>query len=158
MKNTDLAEFVFREATPDDIKEIQIIRNSVTENVLSNPDLVTDELCLEYLTARGKGWVCVGKVNILGFSIIDLRGRNVWALFVKPGHERKGIGRQLQNLMLDWYFSRTSERIWLSTDPHTRAEKFYRFSGWIDSGVRENGEIKFEMSFEDWNNKNSVDI
>ena len=34
-----------REANIDDMKQIQIVRNAVKENVLSNPDLVTDEDC-----------------------------------------------------------------------------------------------------------------
>ncbi len=46
---------IIREANTDDIKQIQIVRNSVTENTLSNPDLVTDEDCKEFIIVRGKG-------------------------------------------------------------------------------------------------------
>ena len=46
---------IFREANIDDIKQIQIVRNSVTENTLSNPELVTDKDCEEFITQRGKG-------------------------------------------------------------------------------------------------------
>ena len=46
-----------REAKIDDIKQIQIVRNSVTENTLSNPNLVTDIDCREFMFERGKGWV-----------------------------------------------------------------------------------------------------
>ena len=46
MKNLNYNELNFREATADDIAQIQIVRNSVKENILLNPDLVTDELCL----------------------------------------------------------------------------------------------------------------
>ena len=49
---------IFREAKIDDIKQIQIVRNSVKENTLSNPDLITDQDCEEFLFQRGKGWVC----------------------------------------------------------------------------------------------------
>ena len=49
---------IFREATIDDIKQIQVVRNSVKENTLSNPNLVTDKDCEEFLSIRGKGWVC----------------------------------------------------------------------------------------------------
>ncbi len=49
---------LFREATIDDIKQIQIVRHSVKENVLSNPLLVTAADCENFLTVRGKGWVC----------------------------------------------------------------------------------------------------
>lgn len=44
-----------REATINDINQIQIIRNSVKENILSNPNLVTDADCIEFITIRGKG-------------------------------------------------------------------------------------------------------
>ncbi|MCB0400204.1 MAG: GNAT family N-acetyltransferase, partial [Winogradskyella sp.] len=59
-------------------------------------------------------------------------------------------GRQLQKMMLDWYFSQTSDKIWLGTDPNTRAEYFYRKSGWKAVGTHGNGEIKFEMTHENW--------
>ena len=52
MKNLNYNELNFREATADDIAQIQIVRNSVKENILLNPDLVTDELCLEFITSR----------------------------------------------------------------------------------------------------------
>lgn len=45
---------IVREATTDDIKHIQIIRNAVKENTLSNPNLVTDATCEEYITVREK--------------------------------------------------------------------------------------------------------
>jgi len=44
-----------REVKIDAIKQIQILRNSVAENILSNPDLVTDEDFAEVITTRGKG-------------------------------------------------------------------------------------------------------
>ncbi len=44
---------IVREA--EDIKQIQIIRNVVKENTLSNPNLVTELDCKELITARGKG-------------------------------------------------------------------------------------------------------
>lgn len=150
MKNLSCKELNFREAKAEDISQIQLIRNSVKENILSNPDLVTDELCLELITKRGKGWVCEVDKLIVGFSIVDLKERNVWALFLNPNYENIGIGKQLQKIMLDWYFSQSSENIWLGTDPNTRAELFYRKSGWNEIGTHENGEIKFEMTQENW--------
>ena len=140
----------FREAKAADIKQIQVVRNSVTENTLSDPGLVTDKDCLEYITQRGKGWVCETEGQLVGFAIADLREHNIWALFVHPDFEKQGIGRQLHDLMLSWYFKQTSENIWLGTAPHTRAENFYRAQGWIETGTRGEGEIKFEMTLEQW--------
>lgn len=144
---------IFREAEINDIPQIQLVRHAVKENILSDPALVTDKDCAEYLTVRGKGWVCEVGGNIVGFSIADLKENNIWALFVHPAYEAKGIGKKLHKEMLDWYFRKTKEKVWLGTEPHSRAEKFYRMNGWKEAGVHGKGEIKFEMSFEDWNLK-----
>ena len=141
---------IIREATITDIKEIQIVRNAVKENMLSNPNLVTDEDCKVFLTERGKGWVCDIDSHIVGFSIADLRENNIWALFVHPAFEKKGIGKQLHDIMLDWYFSQTDKTVWLGTAPNTRAELFYRKAGWEEIGMHGKGEIKFEMPSHKW--------
>ena len=98
---------IFREAKIDDIKQIQIVRNAVKENTLSNPNLVTDEDCKEFITVRGKGWVCEIDNRIVGFAIADLKDNNIWALFLDPVFEKRGIGQQLHKIMLDWYFEQT---------------------------------------------------
>ena len=120
---------IFREATINDIQQIQKVRNSVKENVLSNPNFVTDKDCEVFIITRGKGWVCELEDDIVGFAIADLKENNIWALFVSPGYESKGIGRKLHDIMLDWYFDQTDRTLWLGTAPNTRAEKFYRVIG-----------------------------
>ena len=141
---------IFREATIHDIPQIQIVRHMVKENVLSNPALVTDQDCEEYLTVRGKGWVCEIGDTIVGFSIADLKDNNIWALFLRPEYEGRGIGKKLHAMMLQWYFSQTQKTVWLGTAPNTRAEKFYRKAGWKEVGTHGKGEIKFEMSYHTW--------
>ncbi len=145
---------IIREAKTEDIKQIQIVRNAVKENALSNPNFVTDKDCEEFISERGKGWVCEIENNIVGFSIVDLKENNIWALFVHPDYEKKGIGRLLHNIMLDWYFNQTKKNVWLGTAPNTRAEIFYRKSGWKEIGTHGNGEIKFEMTEEYWAKNN----
>src|SRR6478672_7168369 len=140
----------FREATPGDISQIQIVRHSVKENVLFNPALVTDEDCEEYIMVRGKGWVCELSEQIVAFAIADLVDHNIWALFVHPDHAGKGIGKRLHTIMLNWYFTQTSNKVWLSTAPGTKAEIFYRMNGWKDVGMTKSGEVKFEMANENW--------
>ena len=142
--------FTFREASAADIPQIQIVRHTVRENVLSNPALVTDKDCEEYLTERGKGWVCEADNKIVGFAIADLKDHNIWALFLRPEYEGKGIGRILHDTMLDWYFSQTREKVWLATSPGTRAEGFYTKAGWTKTGMTKHGEVRFEMTYEDW--------
>ena len=139
-----------REANIDDIKQIQVVRNAVKENTLSDPNLVTDEDCRIFITERGKGWVCEKERRIIGFSIADLKDENIWALFLLPEYEGRGIGRELHRLMLDWYFSHEKQQVWLSTSPGTRAEKFYRKAGWRAAGIYGKGEIKFELTRDEW--------
>lgn len=141
---------IYREALTSDIPQIQFVRNSVKENQLSDPLLVPDQDVEEYITNRGKGWVCEIDDKIVGFAIADLIDNNIWALFIHPGHEAKGIGKKLHRIMMDWYFLHTKETVWLGTEPNSRAEKFYRMQGWKEAGVHGKGEIKFEMDFKTW--------
>ncbi len=146
-------KMLIREATVHDIRQIQFVRHAVRENRLSDPALVTDEDCKEFITRRGKGWVCEINAEIIGFSIADLQDHNVWALFLRPEFEGRGIGRKLHDIMLDWYFKQTQKTIWLGTAPGTRAESFYRKAGWTQAGRHGQGEVKFEMTYQDWMNK-----
>ncbi|MGK0317795.1 MAG: GNAT superfamily N-acetyltransferase [Saprospiraceae bacterium] len=141
---------IYRDAIAADIKGIQIVRNAVTENPLSNPDLITDEDCLEFITKKGNGWICEIDSKVVGFSIVDLDNNNIWALFISPEFEKRGIGRQLHDMMLGWYFKQTKSTVWLGTSPKTRAETFYRKAGWTEVGIHGDGEVKFEMTYKDW--------
>lgn len=142
-----------REAELKDIPQIQLVRNSVKENTLSDPNLVTDQDCENFLFNRGKGWVYEDNDRIVGFGIVDMKEKSIWALFVHPEFENQGIGRKLHNTMLNWYFNQTNEKIWLSNSPSTRAEIFYRKSGWTENGVHGKNEIKFEMTYNHWKNR-----
>ncbi|MCD2424483.1 GNAT family N-acetyltransferase [Niabella pedocola] len=150
MNNKPLLTMI-REATINDIPQIQVVRNAVKENALSNPNLVTDQDCADFLTQRGKGWVYETNGRVVGFSIADLKAQHIWALFLHPEYEKKGIGKQLHDVMLDWYFMQTAQTVWLGTAPGTRAEAFYRKAGWTETGTHGKGEIRFEMTAEKWN-------
>lgn len=141
---------IFREANKSDIKQMQVVRQAVKENKLSDPALVPDDDVAEYITNRGKGWVCVIHSEVAGFAIVDLIDNNIWALFVHPDYEGKGIGKKLHNVMLNWYFEQTKQTVWLGTEPGTRAEKFYRKQGWKEAGTHGKGEVKFEMHKSEW--------
>lgn len=141
---------IIREAKPTDINPMHTVRVSVKENALSNPDLISEHDYEEFITRRGKGWVCEDNGQVVGFAIADLKENNIWALFIAPEFENKGIGKQLHNTMLDWYFSQTSNTLWLGTAPNTRAESFYKRMGWKEVGTHGKGEIKFEITLEDW--------
>ena len=141
---------IFREALVSDFTRLHEVRMAVRENKLSNPNLITEKDYADFISVRGKGWLCEVEDRVVGFSIVDLQEKNIWALFVLPEFEGKGIGKKLHDLMLDWYFSKTTENVWLGTSPDTRAEIFYRKNGWTAIGKRPNGELHFEMAFENW--------
>ena len=145
--------FSIREASEKDIDQIQVIRNLVKENVLPDPKLVSNEDCRIYLTKRGKGWVAESDDAIVGFAIADLKDNNIWALFIHPDHEKKGIGKKLHDTMLEWYFDSGKSWVWLSTGHGTRAEGFYESHNWTRTGETDDGEIKFEMTADQWRNK-----
>ncbi len=139
-----------RVAEVRDIFQIQVVRNLVNENRLSDPALVPDSDVENYITRRGKGWVCEMNDDVVGFAIADLVENNIWALFIHPDFERIGIGKKLLNEMMNWYFSKTDKTVWLGTAPGTRAEMFYRKAGWKEVGLHGKGEIKFEMTKDNW--------
>ena len=144
-----------RAAEVKDIPQIQVVRNLVKENRLSDPALVPDSDVEDYITRRGRGWVCEINGQIVGFAIADLVDNNIWALFIHPGFEKLGIGKKLHDEMMNWYFSETDKTVWLGTSPKTRAELFYRKAGWKEIGMHGKGEIKFEMTKDEWRSLNN---
>ena len=140
-----------RLATVADIPGMHRVRVSVLENRLSDPTLITPDDYRAMLTEHGRGWVAEVEGRIVGFAVADASRANVWALFVDPGAEGRGAGRRLHDAMMEWFFSAAGAgRVWLGTDPGTRAEGFYRAAGWRFAGMDPNGEVRFEMTREEW--------
>lgn len=136
---------MIRKAKVSDVPAMNHLRLQVRENVLSNPALVTEGMTREAITRKGRGWVFEENEQILGFSIGLEENRSIWALFVLPEQEGRGIGHQLLGAAVNWLWSRGVDRIWLVTDSGTRAERFYRDRDWQATGIHENGEIRFEL-------------
>ena len=138
---------MLRQAVFSDVSEIQRIRRSVRENRLVSTS-ISDRQVRESIEKTGRGWVIESEGQVVAFAIGNAANGNVWALFVHPDFEGRGFGRALQTAMLDWYF-RQKDYVWLGTAPGTRAEKFYRASGWREHGMHGN-EIKFSMNGKEW--------
>lgn len=119
------------------------IRLAVRENRLSGSAGV-DEGSYSPYVAAGAAWVAETEQGIAGFAAVDAGKREVWALFVAPDAEGKGIGRALELRLLAWAAAQRLERLRLATAPGSRAEFFYRKSGWKEDGRSEGGEILFE--------------
>jgi GNAT superfamily N-acetyltransferase len=118
---------------------------SVHENRLVSR-LITEDETIAAIEGSGQGWVVEENGEIVGLGIANRENRNIWALFVHPDHERQGHGRRLLDAMTDWLWERGCEPIWLSTDPGTRAEGFYKRAGWTATTKLPNGEVRFEKS------------
>lgn len=132
---------IFREATIEDIPALSEIRLSVRENVLSDPHKVTHEMYVAYLSESGKGWLCEVGGEAVGFSVASLADASIWALFVRPEYEGRGIGGSLLRLATDWLFEMGAPSITLSTDADTRADRFYEGQGWQRGEIRHGGEV-----------------
>ncbi len=139
-----------RVAEEDDIAAMHRIRLGVRENRLADPALVQPEHYRQMLRERGRGWVAEVDGCVVAFAVADRSRSNVWALFVVPAYEGLGLGRKLHDEMVAWLFAEGVERVWLTTTPGTRAERFYRAARWHYAGAAGNGEVRYEMAREAW--------
>lgn len=136
---------IFREATLKDISALSEVRLSVRENVLSDPNRITHEMYQTYLCEAGKGWLCEVDGEVVGFSVASLKDASIWALFVKPGHEGRGIGRKLLHLATEWLFDMGASSIVLSTEVGTRADVWYQRQGWTRGEIRPDAEVCYSL-------------
>ncbi len=135
----------FRSATSRDIDAIFVIRFAVKENVLSNPARVTREMCEDYLDKLGRGWVCEIDDRVAGFSYAASADHSIWALFVLPEFEGRGIGKRLLTLATDWLFANGATQVVLSTQANTRADRFYREQRWERGEMKDDLEVRYTL-------------
>jgi GNAT superfamily N-acetyltransferase len=132
-----------RKAVHADVQRIMQIRHAVRENRLGDPNAVTAADCTAFID-RAEIWVWAEDGAILGLAAGDPRAGSIFALFVDPAHEGRGIARALLPLACDTLRAAGLKAATLSTDPGTRAERFYRMNGWIEVGRNHKGEIVFQ--------------
>jgi GNAT superfamily N-acetyltransferase len=82
----------FRQAVIADIPAMTAIRLAVKENVLSNPERITRQMYEDYLERLGRGWVAEIDGVVVGFSYAEKADSSIWALFVLPDYEGRGVG------------------------------------------------------------------
>jgi GNAT superfamily N-acetyltransferase len=128
-----------------DMARIHEIRFAVHENKLSDPSFVTQEDVVWFIENPGI-WVWDEGGHVIGFSAGDPRDGSVWALFVDPAHERRGIGRALFHAALGTLRDAGHRSATLPTEPGTRAERFYRAAGWTVIGRTAKGELLFRSA------------
>jgi GNAT superfamily N-acetyltransferase len=136
---------LFRQANSNDIPAMSRIRLSVTENVLSDPSRVTEEMYEDFLERTGRGWVAENKGEIVAFCYADKEKASIWALFVCAGHEGRGLAKSLLKLAVNWLFEIGHDCVHLSTTASTRADRFYAAQGWLRQPVS-SSEIAYSLT------------
>ena len=134
-----------RRARLDERDRISEIRFSVHENKLGDPSLVTDA-DYAWFTEHPGIWVWEEDGRILGFSAGDTRDGTIWALFIDPEHEGRGIGRALLMKACAVLREAGHRTAMLTTDPGTRADRFYREAGWTALEIDQRGEQVFRLA------------
>jgi ribosomal protein S18 acetylase RimI-like enzyme len=132
-----------RKAVAADVPAVMAIRAAVHENRESEPSPVTGDDVVEFMQSEDV-WVWVERGRILGFSAGDGQCGWIWALFVDPDHQGRGIGQALLRYACRSLIEAGFTHATLTTEPGTRAARFYTRGGWTNAGRTEAGEIIFK--------------
>lgn len=135
---------LLRQAAGSDVVGMHRVRMAVLENRLVSRRLSEQDYLVEIETT-GRGWVIELQGNIVAFAVGNAATGGIWALFVEPGQEGKGYGRQLHDSMVDWLWGQGHDQLWLTTGPGTRAARFYEAAGWRQVGETADGELRYEL-------------
>jgi ribosomal protein S18 acetylase RimI-like enzyme len=143
------AAAVIRPATPEDVEAIFHIRTSVKENHLSREQLhdmgITEDAIREAIANEPCAFVAEIDGVPVGFSMADMQEGSVFAAFILPDFEGRGLGRLLMHEVEACLF-RNHERIWLETARGSRAAGFYHRLGWFPVGDTDASDIRLEKS------------
>ena len=131
-----------RRAVQSDVSRMMEIRHLVRENRLSDPNLVTADHCAEFIE-RSEMWVWEDEGVVQAFAAGDIRDGWIWALFVAPGYEGRGIGQALLSMACETLRIAGYTVANLVTAEGTRAERFYKENGWTVASKNGRGELLF---------------
>lgn len=143
-----------RSATASDARDLMAIRVAVKENVLTRSraaELGIDTHSIADMLGPGQppshvGFCAEEDGTVVGFSMGDLRDGSVYALFVHPEHEGKGVGARLMAPLIAALQRAGHETLTLSTERGTRAFAFYARRGWVECGSNEVGEAVMTLA------------
>lgn len=130
-----------RPATAADVPALKRVRLSVRQNIL-NPARVSDA-DIDWFIRHGPVWVWEEGAEVVGFSAGDWREGSLWALFVDPAWEGRGIGSALLARACASLAAAGHLIVTLDTEPGTRAATFYRRHGWAEHGLDAAGQMLF---------------
>lgn len=143
----NILQIQIRLAEAADTPGIFHVRTSVRENALTRAQMaemgITETSVSQMILDAPCAWVALAQGGIVGFSIADLAEGSLFAAFVSPSHEGKGIGRRLVQAAEEALFQRHATA-WLETGGTTRAAGFYRRLGWGSERDIGEGDIRLE--------------
>ncbi len=140
-----------RPASPDDVVNLFRVRTSVRENHLSEEELseigITHDSVSGLLrSGEAQAWCAEVDDVIVGFSMARKPERDIFALFVLPQFEGRGIGSLLLDAAVDWLRTSDPKPIRLNTERTTKAFRFYINRGWHETDLLEDGDPVLELS------------
>lgn len=144
-----LMDIIVKAAARDDIPAMHDIRRRVRENALSDDSALGHDDYLPYVGDKGETWIAVSDEKIAGFATLDHHHASIWALFVAPEFESRGVGKALLNQLVERARAFGFASVQLTTTPGTRAEKFYCRQGWCPTGSAPNGEVILRLTLDD---------
>ncbi|CAI8701141.1 MULTISPECIES: GNAT family N-acetyltransferase [unclassified Pseudomonas] len=138
-----------RMATVEDVESLFEIRTSVAQNHLSREQMDALGITAQVLNSAIKEGPCVWIAEVderpVAFSMIDRDEGEVFAMFVRPAYENRGLGRLLMAAAEAELF-RAHERIFLVTDgrQEIRANGFYQRLGWTVVARVDARDVRYE--------------
>jgi GNAT superfamily N-acetyltransferase len=137
---------MIRKAIRADYPRISEIRLSVRENILAKSKYAAVDRTANWILDCAAFWVWEEDGAIQGFSAADPRNGEIFALFVHPAYEGRGIGRVLLPRACQTLRDSGYEVATLTTEAGTRAKRFYRCDGWTEIGREDDGQIIFHKA------------
>lgn len=130
--------------TVADVDQLFDVRMSVRENAVTRDQLarmgVTPQATCSAMDAGElSGYLCEASGRVVGFSMANIRTREIAVIAVRPEFEGRGIGRELLRLAEELLWKAGVDSIWLWTWPDraTRAVHLYEKSGWTERETKD---------------------